>query len=61
MTSGVSSVGPRHGLLAIGGLADDLDAVLKLEECAQALAHDRVVVDDEDADRIRRHRRAPPS
>ncbi len=55
MTSGSSSVGPRHGLLAVGGLADHLDAVLELEERAQPLAHDRVVVDDEDADRVRRH------
>jgi hypothetical protein len=57
---GLKLGGPRHRLLAIGGLTDDLDAVLELEERAQALAHHRVVVDDHDADRIRRHRPAPP-
>ena len=43
--------------LAVGRLADDLDVVLQLEERPQALAHDRVVVDDEDADHAGTRRR----
>ena len=39
-----------HRLLAVGGLPHDLDVLLQGEEGAQALAHDRVVVGDEDAD-----------
>ena len=37
-------------LLAVAGLADHLDVVLQVEERPQALAHDRVVVGDQDAD-----------
>ena len=55
ITSGDSSAARATASLAVGGLADDLDPVLELEERAQPLAHDRVVVDDEHADRIRRH------
>ena len=40
--------------LAVGRLPDDLDVVLQVEERAQALAHDRVVVGDQDADHARR-------
>ena len=43
----------RERRLAVGRLADDLDVVLQLEERAQALAHDGVVVDDEDGDHAR--------
>ena len=50
ITSGRSRAS-RHAPLAVGGLADHLDPVLELEERPQPLAHDRVVVDDQDADR----------
>ena len=46
-------VGARGGVdggLAVAGLGDDLDVVLEVEERAQALAHDRVVVGEQDAD-----------
>ena len=39
-----------HRLLAVGGLPHDVDVVLQGEEAPQPLAHDRVVVGDEDAD-----------
>ncbi len=42
--------GQAHALLAVGGLADHLDAVLALEDHADAGAHERLVVDEEDAD-----------
>ena len=48
---GRSALGLAHGRLAVGRLAHDLDAVLELEERAQPLADDGVVVDDQDADR----------
>ena len=49
-------VGPRsggfgHRLGRAARLADHLDAVLQAEERTESLAHDRVVVDDQDADR----------
>ena len=46
-------VGARGGVdrgLAVAGLGDDLDVVLEVEERAQALAHDGVVVGEQDAD-----------
>ena len=49
-------VGARGGVdrgLAVAGLGDDLDVVLEVEERAQALAHDRVVVGEQDADHAR--------
>src|SRR6185436_12254886 len=39
----------------VDGLADELPALLRLEQRAQALADDLVVVGDEDADRLRLH------
>jgi len=47
---GLEATGHRHALAAVGGLADNLDVVLEVEEDAQAHPDDRVVVDDEDAD-----------
>ena len=41
----------EHGLPKIACLGDDLDVVLGLQHVAEARADDRVVVDDEDADR----------
>ena len=48
-TSGSSA--PRLGdrLDAVARLADDLDVLLGLEDHAEAGAHERLVVDDEDA------------
>ena len=46
----------EDGVPRVAGLADDLDPVLGLEHLAQAGADDGVVVDDQDADRLARHR-----
>ena len=43
-TDGLSCLRQAHGLAAIGRLADDLHAGLPLDEKAQSLAHDAVVV-----------------
>ena len=43
--------GHRHALGAVGGLADDLDVGLQVEEDPQAHADDGMVVHDEHADR----------
>ena len=65
-TSGRRRSACAHGLLAVGRLADDLDAVLERQEGAQALADDGVVVGEQDADRAQprgassAHGRAPP-
>ena len=40
-----------YGGFAVVGITDDLDAVQGLEQRPQPSAHDRVVVDDHDADR----------
>ena len=50
---GVELGGALERLVAVGRLADDLEALLEREERPQPLAHDRVVVDDQDADRVR--------
>ena len=42
--------GQPHRVLAVARLADDHEARLRLEQAAQALAEDRVVVGDDDAD-----------
>ncbi len=41
-------------LAAVGGRADDLDAVERAEQCGEAVADDLVVVDDDDTDRAGR-------
>ena len=51
--SGRSASVARHGLGAVGGLADDLDLGLAVEQQAQPAADDAVVVGDQDS---RRHR-----
>ena len=51
-TSG-ARLGGGQRLAAVGRLADDLDVVLEVEEGAQALAYDGVVVGDQDADHPR--------
>ena len=42
-----------HRLRAVLGLADDLEVVARLEDQAEAAAHERLVVGDQDADRHR--------
>src|SRR5262249_49882336 len=44
-----------HGLLAVAALADDLDAVLVVEDHLQTTAEQSMVIDDEDADGITGH------
>ena len=56
----VEKRGHLDRLAPVRCLADDLDAFLELEEGAQPFADDRVVVGDQDADRLS-HRRAPAS
>ena len=56
ITSGASRGANCDRLLAVGGLAHDLDPVLELQERAQALADHGVVVDDQHPDRLSRHR-----
>ena len=51
--SGVSSPALLDGVLAAVGLADDDDVVREVEGGVQPLAGDRMVVDDQDADRAR--------
>ena len=46
-----------HGLVAVGGFLHDLELRVDLEECPQALPHNRVIVGDQDANR----HQAPPS
>ena len=41
-----------HGVLAVDRLAHDLDPLLQLEESSQPFPDDRMVVDDEHADRL---------
>ena len=50
-TSGADVARPP-GLAAVAGLADDLDVVQQLEEGGQASSDDRVIVHDQDADRV---------
>ena len=57
-TSGRSSLRRGDRLVAVGCLADDVDSVLELEERAQPLADDGMVVDHEHADRLSQGR--PP-
>ena len=53
MTSGREPVHGREDLGAIAGLTDHLEVRLAGEHAAEAVADDRVIVDDEDADRGR--------
>ena len=46
-TSGRCSRARRHGLVAVGGLADDHDVVLGVEQGTEAGPHQRLVVGDE--------------
>ena len=48
-TSGRSRRGELDGLLAVGGLADDLHVAGRLEHGAEAGAHQRLVVGDQRA------------
>ena len=57
-TSGPSCVRQAHGLLAVGGLADDLDVVLRVEQCLEARPDERLVVGEQDANHRERQRRA---
>ena len=61
-TSGLGLGDDVDGVLAVGGGADDLEAVERPEQRDQAVAHDLVVVDDDDADGVlggRGHERIP--
>ena len=49
-TSGCSAVRGVDGCASVGGLADDLDVGLGVEDDAEAGAHERLVVGDQDAD-----------
>ena len=51
MTSGSSGPGQLDGLGAVAGLAEHLEARVAGEHAAQAVADDRVVVDDQQPDR----------
>ena len=42
--------GQRHGFGAVAAFADDRDAGLVLEDAPESLAHERVIVDEDDAD-----------
>jgi hypothetical protein len=47
---GAQLLGERDRLAAVGGLAHDLEAVGLGQQAGDAPAHDRVVVDEQDAD-----------
>ena len=51
MTSGSQALGQRERLGAIRRLADDLEVRVAGEHAAQAVADDRMVVDDQEPDR----------
>ena len=54
-TSGSCSRGERERLLAVGGGADELDAVEQAEQRAEALADHALVVGEQDADHAGSH------
>ena len=58
ITSGAALRGALDRLEAVGGLGDDLDVGLAVEDHAEARAHQRLVVDDQDADRHCRRSRS---
>ena len=47
--------GERDRLLAVGGRADELDAVEQAEQRPEPLAHDPLVVGEQDADHAGSH------
>ena len=49
-TSGFSAPDLLDGVEAVGGLADDLEVVLGVEDHAEAGAHERLVVGDQQPD-----------
>ena len=51
-TSGVCSLGQRHGVAPVGGIGDHLEAGLAFEQQAQALADHGVIVGQQNADRL---------
>ena len=51
-TSGHEFLGGRDGLVAVGRLAGDLDALLGLEDHGDAAPEERVVVADQDSDGV---------
>ena len=57
-TSGRSSPARADRLAAVGGLADDLDVGLGVEDHPEAGAHERLVVGEQDADHRARPRRS---
>ena len=57
-TSGASSPDERDRLGAVRGLADDLEVRCRVDEQAEAPAHERLVVGDDDAHRLA-HRWCP--
>src|SRR5216684_9371258 len=40
----------RHGVRAVSSLAGDLDVLLSVEDHAKASSHERLIVDDENAE-----------
>ena len=58
-TSGTVLAREPHRLVAVGRLADHLDVVLGVEQRAEAGAHERLVVGEQDADHRDRQPRAP--
>ena len=53
MTSGWSFAGQSKTFVDGVGRADDVDVALALEHRGDAFAHDRMIVDDEDAESCR--------
>ena len=72
-TSGLSAADLLDGVEPVGGLAHDLEVVLGVEDHAEAGAHERLVVGDQQSDahatlsslaaigRVARTRQPPPS
>jgi hypothetical protein len=60
---GLELAGEFNCLVAVLGLADDVDLVVSLEDQAEAAAHERLVVGEQDADHVGRTARTayPPS
>jgi len=48
------------GLVAVGGLRDDLELGIRAEQHVEPVTDDRVIVDDQDADRFGSHDRSSP-
>jgi hypothetical protein len=58
-TSGVRAQRRLDRLAAVGGLADDLDVALEREHRLDPAPHERLIVGDEDLDRL--HARPDPT